>query len=92
MCHGCLQEKVPKSIESEREGFLEEVTFELTLEEGSGVYCGRAKWRKRWDIIGHRMEKKDSPGIWASMSEGQRHKQHAIFGNLQGLIRYDCVL
>lgn len=33
--------KVPKSSESKREGLLEEVIFELTLEEGLGVYCGK---------------------------------------------------
>lgn len=82
MCHDCLKEEVLESTESEKEGFLEEVIFELTL-KGVGVYGerqGGGKQDGRYQSIGWKT--KDSPGIWARMSEGQRHKQHAVFGDL----------
>lgn len=41
------RKKYPKSTESKREVFLEEVIFELTLEEGLGVYCGSKGEEKR---------------------------------------------
>ena len=76
------------------EGFPQEVIIELTLEEGLGVFCGSKGERRRgWEILEGRVEKRrHSPGIWASVSKGQRHKQHAVFRDLQDLIWYDCVL
>lgn len=46
MCHSCLKGEVPKSTESEREGFLEQVIVELTFEEGLGLCYGRQGERK----------------------------------------------